>query len=660
MLTDADRVPLRARAWVADGVRGALVAADGTVDWYCPEGFDRPPALWRLLDRDGAAIRVGPLREGSWARRRLPPGEQGYRPGSMVARTTMRAGGSVLLVEDALVWHGGSSTPPGRLVRLATALAGPVEVEVEVLPGRLGSLWQPVSAWGEGVVSGALVVRTGVGFEPATLRPDRPRWRATRRLDAGESMVVTVDPVGSDAPALSVDGARRLLDETAGAWQSWLAPFAISGSCSEPARRAALVVRSLTGPTGAPLAAGTTSIARRPGGERTSDDRLCRLRDAAAAARSLAAAGLEEDAEAAEAWLRGVLEASELPWPSGRTPSGDPPAEAEEVPLGGWRGGQPVVFGPRPTDEDRDRDGWERDGLDRDGRARDGGRARGTPGDRARLADLDLYGDVELAVSASHRGPFGDRRAGPLAGAREALAAGTDWVADHWELADAGIWDLPRRPSRLVASCVQAWVALDRAARRVRATDPLDLSAAGWQAEARRVLGWLEAEGVHPDGGLRASVPLAGAQSAGGRSAESGAGGSVGPADSDAALLRVAWQGPWPAGHPVVVATIERVLERHASGLLVYRLPEGADDGRPGPDSPDLLCSLWAVRALAHLGRWEEAHERMEAVLAPASPGGLLSEAADPVSGELYGNLPSSAVGLAVIAAAADLASGPA
>ncbi|MDA8062628.1 MAG: hypothetical protein M0T80_09420, partial [Actinomycetota bacterium] len=350
MLTDADRVPLRARAWVADGVRGALVAADGTVDWYCPEGFDRPPALWRLLDRDGAAIRVGPVREGSWARRRLPPGEQGYRPGSMVARTTMRAGGNLLVVEDALVWIGGSSTPPGRLVRLATALAGPVEVEVEVLPGRLGSLWQPVSAWGEGVVSGALVVRTGFGFEPATLRPDRPRWRATRRLDAGESMVITVDPVGSGAPALSVEGARRLLDETAGAWQSWLNPFAISGSWSEPARRAALVVRSLTGPTGGPMAAGTTSIARRPGGERTSDDRLCRLRDAAAAARSLAAAGLEEDAEAAEAWLRGVIEASELPWPTGRTPSGDPPAEAEEVPFGGWRGGQPVVFGPRPTD----------------------------------------------------------------------------------------------------------------------------------------------------------------------------------------------------------------------------------------------------------------------------------------------------------------------
>ena len=633
MLTDADRVALGARTWIGDGVRGALVAADATIDWYCPEGFDRQPALWRLLDPDGAAVRVGPVREGTGTRRRLPAGAQGYRDSSMVATTTLRAPDGVMVVEDALVWSGSSASPPGRLVRVATALAGPLEVEVEVLPGRSGPREQTVEAWAEGLVVGPLSIRAGLAFDPAPLGRDRPRWRAVRRLDVGESLVVTLDPAVAPGPPLSVERARRLLDDTADAWRSWLAAFALDGPFAGPARRAAMAGRSPTGPGGGPPAAGTTSLPRRPGGERTADDRVCRLRDAAGAARTFAAAGLDEDAEAAERWLREAIETSTLPWPVHLAADGGPPPRRREVPLAGWRGGQPVVFGSSPSpdgDEDTPAAG---------------------PGPPA-LADLDLYAEVELAVSASHRGPWGDRGPGPLAGAPRALAAGADWVADHWELPDAGVWGLSSRPARLVASAVQAWVCLDRAARRVRAGSPLDLSAPAWQDGARRILAWLESEAVGADGVLRRSLPTAG-------DATPSSASSPGSDDTDAALLRVAWKGPWPSEHPVVTATVERVLERHASGLLVYRLPEGVDDGRPGPDSPDLLASAWAVRALARLGRWEEAHERMEAVLGSARPDGPLAEAADPVAGEMYGNLPSAAVHLAVVDAAAELASGP-
>ncbi len=659
MLTDADRVPLSARAWIADGTRGALVAADGTIDWYCPGGFEREPALWRLLDPAGAAVRVGPVREAPGATRRLPAGAQGYRPDTMVSTTTLRAADGVLLVEDALLWSGGSITPTGRLVRVATALAGPLEVEVEVLPGRCGSRERTVETWSEGVTLGALSVWAGTSFDPAPLGRDLPRWRAVRRLDAGESLVVTLDPAGSPGAPLSVGRALRLLDETAAAWRSWLAPFALDGQYSSAARRAALTLRSLTGPGGAPLAAGTTSLPRRPGGERTADDRVCRLRDAAAAARSLAVAGMNEDAEAAERWAREAVETSGPPWPVQLAADGGPPPERREVPLSGWRGGQPVVFGSSPgTGDDeappapRSAAGPTAAGPTTAGPAAgpgDGPAGRSVPGV---LADLDLCADVELAVSASHRGPWGDRGPGPLAGAPGALAAGADWVADHWELPDAGVWALSGRPARLVASTLQAWVCLDRAARRARAIDPLDLPAAGWQAEARRVLAWIESEAVGADGALRRSVPAAGD---GGTRREAGSGDD----ESDAALLRVAWKGPWPSGHPVVAATVGRVLERQASGLLVYRLPEGADDGRPGPDSPDLLSSLWAVRALARLGRWEEANERMEAALGFARADGPLAEAADPATGEMYGNLPSAAVHLAVIDAACELASGP-
>jgi GH15 family glucan-1,4-alpha-glucosidase len=108
-----------------------------------------------------------------------------------------------------------------------------------------------------------------------------------------------------------------------------------------------------------------------------------------------------------------------------------------------------------------------------------------------------------------------------------------------------------------------------------------------------------------------------------------------------------------------VGATVDRVLEQLGSGHLLYRYSQRVDDGHAGPDSPDLLASLWAVRALAALGRWEEGHERMEAVVTLGGRLGLLAEAADPISGELMGNLPSTAVHLAAVDAALALAAGP-
>jgi hypothetical protein len=605
VLTDAGRVPLGARAWIADGVTGALVAADGTIDWYCPERVDGPASLYRLLDPAGSAVRVGPVRTGTGATRRLPPGRQTYRPGTAVAETELRAGGSVLRITDALPWEGPGQPPAGRIVRLVTAPGGPVDVEVEVVPG---ATWRPaaVSAWSEGLVMGHLVVRTGFPLEADPLDRDHPRWRGVHHLEAGASMVVTIDDARLDAHGpLSPDAARRIVDDTETAWRSWLRPLVAAGPYRGALERAAVTLRSLTSETGGPVAAATTSLARRSGGERTADDRYVRLRDAATAAGTLARAGLNEDAEAAERWLRQAVESSTLPWPSLLHADGGLVAEEEELALPGWRRSQPVVTG--------------------------------TP---AGLLDLDLYGDVVTAVSASQTGPWGTRGAGPLAGATPALTAAADWLTDHSARPDAGVWANRGRPVRLAASAAQAWVALDGMTRRARAANPLDLDAVAWQAGALDLRRWLEREALGSDGGLQRD--------------------DTGDERTDAALLRTAWQGPWPARHPIVARTVDRVLERLASGRLLYRHSDEVDDGRAGPDSADLLASLWAVRALARLERWEEAHERLAAVLALGGDLGLLAEAADPVSGELLGNLPSTGVHLAVLDAVAALDQGPA
>jgi GH15 family glucan-1,4-alpha-glucosidase len=609
-------VPLRARGWIGDGIRGALISADGTIDWYGPSGVSGPPACWSLLDPSGGAVRVGPVRTGTGASRRLPAFQQAYRRGSNVLETVLDdgAGGRVSIL-DLLPWAGPGLSVPGQVIRVVTALAGPVEVEVEVLPA---GAWRPtreVAGFDGGLVIDDLVVRTGfpLHFEP--LGRDAPRWRGTRRLEPGAAFVVTLERLGDERPQ-SMESARRSAMETEVAWRSWLAPITYDGPYRAAVERSLLAVRSLTGPGGAPSGAGTTSLPRRTGSERGADDRWVQFRDVAAAVSTWAAAGFPEDAEAAENWLREAAAGTPLPWPGALDPDGQPVPELEILGLAGWRRSQPVVVG-RLAD----------------------------------LIDLDLYGDVIGAYNASTAGPanageWSTGAPGPLSAAWPALAEAADWVADHWWEPDGGVWASIGPPARLVASRVQAWFALDRMARMGRDANPLDLQAAAWHQEARRILAWLEADALTPGdrrgpGGLR-------------RDGAPGAGD-----DPDAALVRIAWRGPWPRQHPFVAATVDRVLEQLGSGDLVYRYSPQVDDGKAGPDNPDLLASLWAVRALAELGRWEEAHSRLEAVVTAGGDLGLLSETVDAVSGELLGNLPCTAVHLALVDAAVALTAGP-
>ncbi len=610
-------MPLGARGWIGDGLRGALVSADGTIDWYCPDRLSGRPACWSLLDPRGGAVRVGPVRASSDAGRRLPPFRQSYRPGSNVLETELRDGsGGRLSITDVLPWPGpGHAGPgrvaPGQVLRILRAPAGPVDVEVEVIPAGAWGPAREVSHFEGGLVVDGLAVRTGfpLHFEP--LGRDAPRWRGVCRLEAGAAAVVTLEQPDLPRPE-STESAQRVAATTEAAWRSWLSPLGYDGPYRGAVERSLLAVRSLSGPGGAPAAAGTTSLPRRTGSERGRDDRWVLLRDAAGAAATWADAGFPEDAEAAEGWLGQMARTTPLPWPPALDADGQPVPELEELGLAGWRRSGPVVSG-RPS----------------------------------AVLDLDLYGDVVAAYGASTRGPGGAGGLAPLpglpplAGAWPALAAAVDWAADHWGDPDAGVWQSAGSPTLLVASRVQVWWAIDRMVSLARAANPLDLQAAAWHQEARRILVWLESEGIAADGGLRRDLMP---------------GRGDGP---DAALLRVAWRGPWPIAHPIVPATVDRVLEQLGSNGFVYRHGPQVDDGRAGPDNPDLLATLWAVRALARLGRWEEAHAAMETVVATGGNLGLLAEAADPVSGELMGNLPAAGVHLALVDAALALTAGP-
>lgn len=546
-------------------------------------------------------MRVGPVRVGGGAGRRLPPATMAYRAGTNVVETVMEApSGRRVAVVDFAPWP-----ETGGLVRLVRALAGPVDVEVEVLTGperRPGGGRREVHPSAGGLLLDGLLIAAPGRFETAALDRDTGRWRAQLRLDAGEEAVVTVgfeDPIG-------IDTARRLLTDTETAWRSWLTPVAYAGPYRTAVERALLSVRMLTGPEGAPAGAGTTSLPRRAGSERSADDRWVRLRTVARAAEVLARAGLTEDSEATEHWLRSTVSGADLPWPAWFDADGQPVPEEEELPYEGWRRSQPVVVG------------------------------------RRRVLDLGVVGAVAAAVGASARGPWGrPGDPGPLSAAFGAIAAATDWAADRWREPDAGRWEI-ERPLRLyTASRAELWRALDRMARLARAANPLDLRAAAWQQEGGDLLSWLESEAVTPDGALRMA---AGAED-----------------EADAAVLDVVGDRPWPAADPVVEATVSRALTRLSSGPLLYRYSDRVADERAGPDLPDLEASFLAVRSLAALGRWDAAHERMEGitdVVDGAGPG-LLAQTADPVAGELFGNFPDTATALALVDAARILEGGP-
>lgn len=609
---------------------GALVDAAGDLDWYCPGGLDQPAAFFSLLDPEGGTLSVRPVNGRPVALR--------YLPGTLIAQTEAVSPQGWLRVEDVAPWP----SQTRRLVRLVTALAGPVDVEVVVIPGHAFSTRPRASGWSEGLAFGGLVVRTGLRFDPVGHGPTRAaRWRATTRLAAGDRLVVTVDDAANrHLRPLSVDAAARLRDETAAAWRFWGAECTYGGTYEEAVRRSLLLLKGLSTAAGGLAGAASASVGRVAGGERNGDGRLAWLRQVATAAGLWRATGFDDEGQAAEQWLREAISSAPPPFPAVYSLAGGPPPDPDQLDLPGWRRCQPVRVGFQPP----------------------------------RWPDLDLYGDLVAAISgqptvsssggllaglaaagsASGGGTGGSggaslldfTNAGPLWGAWPALVAGADWLADHWTEPDCGLWgsanpagpDTPRRA--YTASRLHARFALDRSARLARAVNPLDLDAVGWQQAVQAIDGWLDAHAVTRSGGFRRGSNTTGSA-------------------VDGALLRVAWRGPWPATHPRVASTVDAVLDQLGNGPFVYRYPPGSDDGLPGNDNADLEVSAWAVRALAACGRWEEAHERMERLCALAPATGVLAEAVDPATGELLGNLPSAPAHLALVEAALALATGP-
>ena len=321
MIGGGDSLPLSRRGLIGDTATAALVAADGTVDWWCPERFDAAPALWRLLDTDGPGVQVGPA---------VPVvGTQSYVERTNVLRTSFVAGEGALDVVDFMPWVRGRGD--GRqIVRVVECTRGSVDVRIAVGAERA----RDVAAWSEGIVVDGLTVRTGVDMNGRT---------GVRRLEAGERFVVTI----GEGDALSTEAAMELRGRVEQDWRLALFPLTYVGTHRSTVERSLLALKALTyEATGAVVAAPTTSLPEAPGGERNWDYRFAWVRDASLATAAIRDAGLVDDAANFADWVAAIARLDDLPLrPMYRIDGTDVPDEEDWDGIDGFLGSQPVRLG---------------------------------------------------------------------------------------------------------------------------------------------------------------------------------------------------------------------------------------------------------------------------------------------------------------------------
>jgi GH15 family glucan-1,4-alpha-glucosidase len=585
--------PIEAYGLIGDTRTAALVSDAGAIDWMCVPRFDGGPLFGRLLGGSGAGtFQVRPLEGRAPSRRR-------YEPDSATLTTTWDTSSGRLTLADGMVAEiAGRLLPTNLLIRRLSAQGGSVAAVVDFDP-RLGTA-QRRPRWER---RGNLVVcrwgPTAVGLRSAPDLAVEPGRARTVVVEPGRPVTLVL-AVADREPLVHVDptAAWRLLLEDQRRWQRWARDIELESPHRDLVVRSLLTLRLLTySPSGAPVAAPTTSLPEELGGIRNWDYRFAWPRDASIGIGAFLGVGKMEEARHFMGWL---LHASRLARP--RLPvlltlhGTRPHRERELEAWPGYAGSRPVRVGNGAAEQHQlDGYGWVLDAAWLLTRA-------GHP----------LYSETWRAM----RG-FADR------------------VARHWRYPDAGIWEMRGPEAHHVHSKLMAWLALDRAIRIAQDRGAPARHRRAWQDERDAIA----AEVMH-----RGFDPVKGAYTR-----------SYGSDDLDAAVLVLPLLGIEPPGSPRVHGTIDAIQrELDASRPLLYRYPPGRD-GLTGSEGAFLPCAFWLVQALAGAGRHAEAADRFTELLALASPLGLYAEEMDPTTRHHLGNYPQALTHAALVQAALSL-----
>ena len=583
--------PIADLALLSDRHSSALVSTAGSVEWLCFPRFDSPSVFARLLGDNAGHWQVSPV--GDWTASRR------YLPRSLVLETTFTTATGTLVLTDLLAMgedntgHRLGTGVPHLLVRSLACVAGTVEVRMDYRPRPEYGLLTPLLA----VVDGGVTARGGAEWlvltTPIALDLTREGATGYRTLSAGETVNLGLHRSTLEETPARVWSQQELsdvVDRTVTAWESWSRLHqTYQGPWADLVHHSGRVLQALSfQPSGAIVAAATTSLPEEVGGERNWDYRYSWVRDASFTMEALWVAACPDEADDFFAFMTTAAAAS---LGSGRAlqimfgVGGEHDLAERELPhLDGWRDSRPVRVG---------NGAWNQ-------------------------AQIDVYGEL---LGAAHR------LAGQLSGldeqTRDFLVACADTAAEKWREKDQGIWEVRGEAQHFLYSKVMCWVALDRAidlADLLHASDRL----ADW-SQARDEI----AEVVLRDGWsdqAKAFTQYVGSQ------------------ELDASNLMMALVGFLPADDPRMLATIDATEERLTDDRgLVYRYrTSGGVDGLQGEEGTFLLCTFWLAQALALSGQVERAEAVFARAAAFSNDVGLLAEEVDPQTGELLGNFPQA------------------
>ncbi|MEV6929457.1 glycoside hydrolase family 15 protein [Dactylosporangium sp. NPDC051485] len=594
---EPDYLPIAEHGLIGDLRTVALVGTNGTIDWYCCPRFDAPSVFASILDAD---------RGGFFELAADAPAttKQFYFPDTNVLITRFFTEEGVGEVQDFMPITGDSAdSGRHRLIRRVLCVRGTMPFRARVAP-RFDYARQPHTVgWHAGQTrfesAGlALALTATVPVEHEALDAT-----ATFKLLEGESAVFALDRVGDDVMPRGCPHAEAEAEfnATVAFWRRWLSASRYRGRWRETVHRSALTLKLLTyAPTGAIVAAPTTSLPERIGGERNWDYRYVWIRDAAFCAYALLRLGFTGEAEAFMTFLadriarRGDSASGPLQIMYGIDGRTDLP-EFELEHLDGYRGSAPVRIGNAAADQ----------------------------------LQLDIYGALIDSVYLY------DKWGRPISSDQwDAVCAIVDWVCDHWNQPDEGIWETRGGRRNFLYSRLMCWVAIERA-MRMASRRGLPANLLHWGRARDEIYRHIMRRGWSP--ARRAFVQQE---------------------DNDvldAALLMMPLTKFIAPTDPKWLATLDALGAELVSDSLVYRYdPTSGQDGLHGEEGTFSICSFWYVEALTRAGRLDEARLAFEKMLTYANHLGLYAEQIAR-TGEQQGNFPQAFTHFALISAAFNL-----
>jgi GH15 family glucan-1,4-alpha-glucosidase len=593
--------PIADYGLLADCNSAALVDRSGSIGWLCLPRYDSSAVFAQILDPEGGHWQIKPSRAYRSERR--------YLPGTLVIETTFATESGTVKLIDAMAFAEGQRHHelgfgvPHLVLRLVEGVLGEVELDLELAPrpeyGLVKPLFRATESGGRTFGGpNQVVVSAGVAttIEDSTMS-------ASFTVAAGDRVGFALQwapPEGPAPDAIAPDQVAARIEDTIEAWRSWEAEHDIyEGPHRELVRLSSRVLKGLTyRPTGAIVAAPTTSLPETVGGERNWDYRYSWIRDSSLTIEALYVGACSDEAEEFISFMTSSAggRASERSLQIMYGIAGEHDLSERELPhLRGWRDSSPVRVG---------NGAWGQ-------------------------TQLDVYGEL-LNSLYLYREQLGELH--PEIQRFVADLANT--AARRWRETDSGMWEMRGEPRHHLSSKVLCWVALDRAvALASQLGEHADLKR--WTAEREQIRdavltrGWSEARRAYAQ--------------------------SFDSDELDAAQLLMPILGFLPATDERMRSTIEAIAaELTEDGLVLrYRNQEGLNaDGLTGEEGTFVICSFWLVSALAKAGEVDRAEQLFDQLASYANDLGLLAEEIDTANGELLGNFPQAFSHIGLITAA--------